>query len=87
MAATIEEDGNLGWVTTLRNDLPYAEVAAQNERVDALRAEVATRRMDSWTPAVVRPRLWYSLDPDTNSVLIFKDLGVYTFTGSICENY
>lgn len=27
-----------------------------------------------------------SLDTDANSVLIFKDLGVYTFIGSICEN-
>jgi len=26
-----------------------------------------------------------SLDPDANSSLIFKDLGIYTFTGSICE--
>lgn len=27
-----------------------------------------------------------SLDLDVNSTLIFKDLGIYTFTGTICEN-
>ncbi len=27
------------------------------------------------------------LDTDINSVLIYKELGVYGFTGSICENY
>ena len=27
-----------------------------------------------------------SLDVDANSALIFKDLGIYGFTGSICEN-
>jgi hypothetical protein len=26
------------------------------------------------------------LDLDANSPLIFKDLGVYSFTGTICEN-
>jgi hypothetical protein len=30
------------------------------------------------------PLVW--LDPDANSALIFRDLGVYGFTGSICEN-
>jgi hypothetical protein len=28
-----------------------------------------------------------SLDVDANSTVIFKDLGVYGFTGSLCENY
>ena len=27
-----------------------------------------------------------SLDTDANSALIFRDLGIYGFTGSICEN-
>jgi hypothetical protein len=26
------------------------------------------------------------LDTDANSVLIFKDLGVYGFVGTICDN-
>jgi hypothetical protein len=28
----------------------------------------------------------FTLDLDVNSPLIFKDLGIYAFTGSICEN-
>jgi len=27
-----------------------------------------------------------SLDLDASSPLIFKDLGVYTFTGTLCDN-
>jgi hypothetical protein len=26
------------------------------------------------------------LDPDVNSVVIYKDLGIYTFLGTLCDN-
>ena len=39
----------------------------------------------AWIKGAKRSSL-VSLDTDANSALIFKDLGVYGFTGSICEN-
>lgn len=40
----------------------------------------------AWVKGEKRTSL-VSLDPDMNSILIYKDLGVYGFTGNICENY
>lgn len=39
----------------------------------------------AWVKGEKRSAL-VSLDTDANSALIFRDLGVYGFTGSICEN-
>ena len=39
----------------------------------------------TWVKGEKRQSL-FSLDLDANSALIFKDLGVYGFTGSICES-
>jgi hypothetical protein len=40
----------------------------------------------TWVKGEKRIQLSF-LDTDVNSQLIFKDLGVYSFTGSICENF
>lgn len=40
----------------------------------------------AWVKGEKRTQL-ISLDTDLNSVLIYKELGVYGFTGNICENY
>ena len=39
----------------------------------------------TWVKGAKRTPL-VALDTDVNSILIFKELGVYGFTGSICEN-
>lgn len=40
----------------------------------------------TWVKGEKRTQL-ISLDPDLNSILIYKEFGVYGFTGNICENY
>jgi len=40
----------------------------------------------TWVKGEKRTQL-FNLDTDANSVLIYKELGIYTFTGNICENY
>jgi len=40
----------------------------------------------AWVKGEKRTQLSF-LDTDVNSQLIYKDLGVYSFTGSICENH
>jgi hypothetical protein len=51
-----------------------------------VRDTTETKTAIAWVKGEKRTQL-VSLDPDMNSVLIYKDLGVYGFTGNICENY
>jgi hypothetical protein len=46
----------------------------------------SSKATTTWVKGEKRTQL-VSLDLDLSSVLIYKDLGVYGFTGSICENY
>ena len=46
--------------------------------------ELGAEKFAEWVKGEKRQSLFW-LDPDANSPLIFKDLGVYGFTGSICE--
>lgn len=73
-------------LTDVATDTAGDVFATKTGDLRIVRDTTADKEAIAWVKGEKRTQL-FSLDPDMNSVLIFKDLGIYTFTGSICENY
>jgi hypothetical protein len=50
-----------------------------------VRNSESNKETTTWVKGEKRTELVF-LDPDVNSVVVFKDLGIYTFLGTFCDN-
>jgi hypothetical protein len=73
-------------LTDVASDTAGDVFATKTGDLRIVRDTTSDKHTITWVKGEKRTQLFW-LDTDMNSVLIFKDLGIYTFTGSICENY
>ena len=72
-------------LTDVANDTAGDVFATKTGDLRIVRDTTEPKPQITWVKGQKRAPL-VSLDTAANSALIYKDLGIYGFTGSICEN-